>query len=75
MRAERVVELCNLSVRAIREDIALIEEGALKWNTLTELDVSRQQVSRMRAVVSYLQEIIDGCGCDCVSGQVSSSGR
>jgi hypothetical protein len=39
MRAERVVELRNLNVRAIREDIALVEEGVLRWNALTELDV------------------------------------
>jgi hypothetical protein len=40
---------------------------------LTELEVSRRQVSRMRAVVSYLQEIIGGCGCDCASGSKSLS--
>ena len=65
MSAARVVELCNLSVAAIREDMAQIEGGVLKWQSEIEHDVSNQQLFRMRAVVSYLQEIIDGCGCDC----------
>ena len=65
MDAARVVELCNRSAAAIREDMALIEAGALKWQTEAEQDVSRQQLARMRAVLSFLQEIIDGCGCDC----------
>ncbi len=71
MSAARVVELCDLSLIAIREDMALLEAGAHQWITITELDVSRQQLTRMRAVVSYLQEIVDGCGCDC-TGQAGA---
>lgn len=65
MSAERVVELCNASIGAIQEDIALLEEGALEWRAPTQLNVTRHQLFRMRAVISHLQEIVDGCGCDC----------
>lgn len=65
MSATRVVELCDLSVRAIKEDIELLESGVLEWRSIEEHDVSRRQLLRMRAVVSHLQEIIDGCGCEC----------
>jgi hypothetical protein len=71
MSAERVVELCNLSVNAINEDIALLEAGALEWRAPTKLNVTRQQLFRMRAVVSHLQEIIDGCGCDCIGARAT----
>ena len=46
MSAERVVELCNLSVNAINEDIALLEAGALEWRAPTKLNVTRQQLFR-----------------------------
>ena len=65
MTANRVVQLCEQSVSAIKEDMAQLEAGALKYKSAVDLDVTGQQVSRMRAVVSYLQEIIDGCGCEC----------
>jgi len=65
MTAGRVVELCNMSVSAIEEDISRIEAGVIEWRSDTERDISRQQLLRMRAVVSRLREIIDGCGCDC----------
>jgi len=65
MTAGRVVELCNMSVSAIEEDISRIEAGVIEWRSDTERDISRQQLLRMRAVVSHLREIIDGCGCDC----------
>ena len=65
MSSERVVQLCKLSVDAIQEDIAMIEAGALEWRTLAEINITRHQLHRMRAVVSHLQEIIDSCGCNC----------
>ena len=64
MKAERVVELCEQSAALIREDMALIEEGGLTFESSLG-SVNHDLVARMRVVVSYLQEIVDGCGCDC----------
>ena len=64
MRAEQVVQLCEQSVAAIREDMALIEGGGLTFRS-PHGDVTDKLTARMRAVISCLQEIIDGCGCEC----------
>jgi hypothetical protein len=65
MAADRVVQLCSHSASAIREDMARIETGALTYRSEGDEDVSPDQLARMRAVLSCLQEIIDGCGCEC----------
>ncbi|MCL6730325.1 hypothetical protein [Sphingomonas hankyongi] len=64
MTAERVVELCRQNAAVVREDIALMEAGRLKFQALGS-DATREQIARMKANLSRLQEIIDACGCDC----------
>lgn len=56
----RIVELCKLSIGAINEDIKKMEDGELDWLSEIERNISRKQLSRMKAVVSHLQEIVDG---------------
>ena len=65
MAANRVVQLCDQSAALIREDLQLIESGAIKVVAANDLDITEQQIAHMRANLSRLQEIIDGCGCDC----------
>jgi hypothetical protein len=65
MSAERVVQLCEQSAAAIREDIDFVQSGGLKLENCAGVDVSPEVLARMRAVLSNLQEIIDGCGCNC----------
>jgi hypothetical protein len=71
MSAERVVELCNLSVNAINEDTALLEAGPLNGVRRRNSTSLASSFSGMRAVVSRLQEIIDGCGCDCIGARAT----
>ena len=65
MPANRVVALCEQNAYFLREDLALIEAGDLKL-LLFGADVTEEQADRMRASISRLQEIVDGCGCHCV---------
>jgi len=65
MAANRVVQLCDQSAALIREDLKLIESGAIKIVAANDADVSDEQIAHLRANLSRLQEIIDGCGCDC----------
>ncbi len=65
MAANRVVQLCDQSAALIREDLKLIESGAIKLVAANDSDLTAQQIAHMRANLSRLQEIIDGCGCDC----------
>ena len=64
MTADRVVKLCEQGATAIREDMALIEAGQLTFQSPLG-DVTPAHLARMRAALSCLQDIIDGCGCDC----------
>ena len=64
MRAEEVVELCRQNAAVLREDIALMEAGRLRLLALGS-DATSEQVARLRANLSRLQQIIDGCGCEC----------
>ena len=64
MTAERVVELCRQNAAVIREDLALMEAGRLQLHALGS-DATKEQIARMRANLSRLQEIIDACGCSC----------
>ena len=65
MTAKRVVELCDLGAALIRQDLALIEAGTIKFQ-VHGADATEEVAPRIRVVLSYLQKIIDGCGCDCV---------
>ena len=65
MTANRVVALCEQAAYFLLEDLTLIETGDLKLQ-MFGTDVSEDQAERMRANLSRLQEIIDGCGCHCV---------
>lgn len=65
MNANRVTALCEQNSYFLREDITLIEAGHLKM-TLFGSDVTEEQANRMKANLARLQEIIDGCGCDCI---------
>jgi hypothetical protein len=65
MVANRVVALCEQAAYFLREDLTLIESGDLKLQ-LFGADVTEEQATRMRASLSRLQEIVDGCGCHCV---------
>jgi hypothetical protein len=64
MPANRVVALCEQAAYFLREDLTLIENGDLKL-TLFGADVSKEQAARMRANLSRLDEIVNGCGCHC----------
>ena len=63
--ANRVVALCEQAAYFLQEDLNLIDSGDLKLH-LFGADVTEEQAARMKANFSRLQEIIDGCGCDCV---------
>jgi hypothetical protein len=65
MTASRVVALCEQSAAAIREDLTQIETGDLSFQSRRDGDVTDWHLSRMRAALSCLQDIIDGCGCEC----------
>jgi hypothetical protein len=60
----RVLALCEQAAYFLREDLSLIENGDLKL-VLFGADVTDEQADRMRANLSRLQEIIDGCGGAC----------
>ena len=64
MTANRVVALCEQAAYFLREDLNLLEAGQLKLQ-LFGADVTEQHADRMKAHLSRLQEIIDGCGCHC----------
>ena len=64
MPANRVIALCEQAAYFLREDLALIESGDLKLR-LFDADVTDEQAGRMKANLSRLEEIIDGCGCHC----------
>ena len=64
MTANRVVALCEQAAYFLREDLTLIECGALKLQ-LFGTDVTDEQAGRMRARLAFLEEIIEGCGCNC----------
>jgi hypothetical protein len=65
MSAERVVDLCERSLQAMREDMWLFESGAVNLHSYANVDANGQILARMSAVVSNLQAIIDGWGSDC----------
>jgi hypothetical protein len=65
MTANRVTALCEQASYFLREDLTLIEAGHLKLE-LFGSDVTVEQANRMKANLSRLEEIIDGCGCDCI---------
>ena len=65
MSANRVVALCEQAAYYLGEDLTLIESGHLKIE-LYGTDVTEEQAARMRANLLRLQEIVDGCGSDCV---------
>ena len=64
MAAARVVELCAQNAYVLKEDLALMESGAIKIHVFGA-DATEEQAGRLRANLSRLQEIIGGCGCDC----------
>lgn len=64
MKAERVVRLCRENAEVLKEDLALMKAGRLRAEALG-FDATEQQMARLKANLSRLQEIIDGCGCDC----------
>jgi hypothetical protein len=59
MSADRVIELCTQNAEVLKEDIALIEAGKIKFLALGVADVTREQVARLKGNLSRLQEIID----------------
>ena len=65
MAANRVVELCDQSAAVIRADLARIESGELRFVAANDDDITEEQAAHLRANLSRLQEIIDGCGCHC----------
>lgn len=65
LTANRVTALCEQASYFLREDLNLIEAGHLKLE-LFGSDVTEEQANRMKANLARLQEIIDGCGCNCV---------
>ena len=64
MPAERVVALCELAAHNLKEDLHLIESGSLEIRIFGQ-DVTTQHEARLRAHLSRVMEIIDGCGCQC----------
>lgn len=64
MTANRVVALCEQAAYFLREDLTLIESGGLKLQ-MFGTDVTEEQATRMKANVARLEEIIEGCGCNC----------
>ena len=65
MPANRVVAICERAAFFIREDLELIDSGHLKL-ALFGVDVTQEQAARIRARLSEIEEIIEGCGCHCV---------
>jgi|1186.fasta_scaffold23976_2 hypothetical protein len=64
MTANRVVALCEQAAYFLREDLSLIDDGSVKFE-LFGADVTEEQAGRMRANLSRLEEVIEGCGCHC----------
>ena len=64
MTASRVVDLCVQNAALIREELEQMEAGTLTFHA-SGVDVTSDQIVRHKAKLSRLQEIIDGCGCDC----------
>jgi hypothetical protein len=58
--ANRVVALCERAAYFMREDLTLIESGHLKLQ-LFGADVTQEHADRMKARLSLLEEVIDGC--------------
>jgi hypothetical protein len=65
MTANSVVALCEQGAYYIREDLNLAESGKLKFQMMG-VDVTDEYIARMKSVLSRLQDIVDGCGCNCV---------
>ena len=65
MKAQDVVSLCRRSAAAIREDMALVVSGELTFHSRSQGDVTDWHLARMRSALSCIQDVIDGCGCDC----------
>ena len=61
--AKKVVELCRQNADLIREDLVLMESGELEFRAFGA-DATKDQIARMRANLSRLQEIIDACGSE-----------
>lgn len=62
LTAERVVALCELNAHSIREELILMDAGELKIHLRGE-DVTEKENLRLRANLSRLLEIVEGCRC------------
>jgi hypothetical protein len=60
MKAAQILELCRTNADVLREDLALMEAGRLKLLALGA-DATREQMARLRANLSRLQQIMDAC--------------
>ena len=74
MKEYRVVALCEQAAYFLREDLNLVEGGNLTF-ALFGTDVTDEHAGRMRATLSRLDEIIEGCGCDYARKETSAPRR
>ena len=60
MNAAQILELCRTNANVLSEDLSLMEAGRLKLLALGA-DATREQMARLRANLSRLQQIMDAC--------------